>query len=296
MTLVLWLLLGLVVIGAGTAVFWGSRRAELGATQLMQPRRTQPSKTPADFGITAETVYFLVDGIALVAWFFPPAAENGATLIYVHGFSGNRSSLLPQAAAMQQKGYGGLLLDLRNHGESGAGLTTWGYSEANDILAAYNYLLTRPEVDPARIGLVGKSMGGAAVVRAAAQLPNLAVLVLESTYSNFEENLPNIVSSIAHAPRILATPILSRMEAESGLPLTEISSVETVTTLNLPVLVIHGERDQLVPLEQGVGIFTAVNSPKSLYTVPNAGHLNIFTVDPDTFTEQMSSFLAEHIE
>ncbi|MCP4416526.1 MAG: alpha/beta hydrolase, partial [Chloroflexi bacterium] len=69
-----------------------------------------------------------------------------------------------------------------------------------------------------------------------------------------------------------------------------------VTTLNLPVLVIHGERDQLVPLEQGIGIFTAVNSPKSLYTVPNAGHLNIFTVDPDTFTEQMGSFLAEHIE
>jgi uncharacterized protein len=296
MNVMLWLLLGLIVLGVGTAVYWGNRQVAVGATRLMQPRRTLPGKTPADFGLTAETVRFSADGIELLAWFIPPAeAGNGATLIFVHGFGGNRGGLLPQAVAMQQQGYGALLLDLRNHGESGDALTTWGYSEANDVLAAYNYLLTRPDVDPARIGLVGKSMGGAAVVRAAAQLPDLALLVLESSYSSFEENLPNIVSIIARVPRFLAGPILGRMEAESGLPLTEISSVQTITMLKLPVLVIHGERDRLVPVEQGQAIFTAANQPKTLYTVPGAGHLNIFTVDSDTFTERMGAFLAEQL-
>ncbi|VAW43181.1 hypothetical protein MNBD_CHLOROFLEXI01-1970 [hydrothermal vent metagenome] len=295
MNLLGWLFVGFVVALVGTAVYWGSGKVTLGATQLMQPKRTLPSKTPADFGLTAETVRFSANGIDLVAWYIPPAAENGATLIYVHGFGGNRGGLLPQAAAMQQQGYGALLLDLRNHGESGDAPTTWGYSEANDVLAAYDYLLTRPEVDPARVGLVGKSMGGAAVVRAASQLPNLALLVIESSYSSFEENLPNIVNTIARAPRFLATPILSRVGAETGVSFSEIDSVKTVATLNLPILLIHGERDRLVPVEQGRAIFTAVNQPKTLYIVPGAGHLNIFTIDPDTFTEQMGAFLAEYL-
>lgn len=297
MSLVVWLLVGLVVVVAGTAVWWGSRRVTQSADALLYPRRTQPSQTPADFNLTAETVRIPVDEIQLVAWYIPPTeAVNGATLIYVHGFGGNRGALLAQVAAMREVGYGALLLDMRNHGESGDAVTTWGYHEANDVLAAYNYLLTRPEVDPGRIGLVGKSMGGAAVVRAAAQLPNLAVLIVESTYSSFEQNLPNILPGIARAPGFLAPLVFSRMAAESSLPLTEVRAEQTVSTLDMPLLVIHGEQDQLVPVEQGQAIYAAATSPKTMYTVPGAGHLNIFTVDPDTFSEQMGTFLAEHLQ
>ena len=293
---VVWLLIGLIVVG-GTAVWYGNRIVGQSTERLLHPRRTQPSQTPADFNLTAETVRIPVDDIELVAWYISPGeAANGATLIYVHGFGGNRGALLEQVAAMHEVGYGALLLDMRNHGESDAAISTWGYSEANDVIAAYNYLLTHPEVDPNRIGLVGKSMGGAAVARAAAQLPNLAVLVLESTYTSFEENLPNIMPSIARAPGFLASLVFNRMEAETAEPLTEIRTGQTVRDLKMPLLVIHGERDQLVPLAQGQAIFAAANEPKMLHTVPGAGHLNIFTVDPDTFTEQMRSFLAEYMQ
>ena len=291
-----WLLAGLVVVGVGTAVFFGNRWVGQSADALLYPRRTQPSKTPADFGLTAETVRIPVDDIELVAWFIPPTeAANGATLIYVHGFGGNRGALLEQVAAMHAAGYGALLLDMRNHGESGAAISTWGPAEANDVIAAYNYLLTRAEVDPGRIGLVGKSMGGAAAALAAAQLPDLAVLVLESTYSSFEENLPNILPGIARAPGFIAPYVFKRMDSATTEPLTEILVAKTVATLDMPLLVIHGEQDQLVPTEQGRAIFAAANEPKTLYTVPGAGHLNIFTVDPDTFTRQMQDFLAEHL-
>ena len=296
MSWVVWLLIGLIVVG-GTAVWYGNRIVGQSTERLLHPRRTQPSQTPADFNLTAETVRIPVDNIELVAWYISPTeAANGATLIYVHGFGGNRGALLEQVAAMQEVGYGALLLDMRNHGESDAAISTWGYREANDVIAAYNYLLTRPEVDPNRIGLVGKSMGSAAVARAAAQLPNLAVLVLESTYTSFEENLPNIMPSIARAPGFLASLVFNRMEAETAEPLTEIRTEQTVRDLKMPLLVIHGERDQLVPLAQGQAIFAAANEPKMLHTVPGAGHLNIFTVDPDTFTEQMRSFLAEYMQ
>ena len=289
-------LIGLLIIVGGTAVWWGNRAVNRSVEALLYPRRTQPSQTPADFGLTAETVQFTADGINLVAWYIPPTeAANGATLIYVHGFGGNRGALLEQAAAMYEAGYGALLLDLRNHGESGEAITTWGYSEAADVLAAYNYLLTRPEVAPGRIGLVGKSMGGAAVALAAQEVPDLAVLVLESSYTSFAENLPNILPGIARTPGFLASRVLPRMASESGLPLAEVNTRAAVTNLDVPLLLIHGEQDRLVPPEQGQAIFAAAGEPKTIYRVPGAGHLNIFTVDSAAFTEQMRTFLAEHL-
>ena len=146
-----------------------------------------------------------------------------------------------------------------------------------------------------RIGLVGKSMGGAAVALAAVQLPDTAVLVLESTYSSFEENLPNIMPSIARGPGFLAPYVFDRMDAATTEPLTEIRTVETVAQLTMPLLLVHGEQDRLVPPAQGQAIFAAANEPKQLYTVPGAGHLDIFTIDPETFTAQMQAFLAEYL-
>ncbi|MCA9897533.1 MAG: alpha/beta hydrolase [Ardenticatenaceae bacterium] len=291
-----WIILGLLVVGLGTAVWYGNRLVGQSADRLLYPRHTQPSQTPADFGLTAENVHFSADGVELAAWFVPPTeVANGATLIYVHGFGGNRGALLAQAAAMHGYGYGALLLDMRHHGDSGDSVSTWGYAEANDVIAAYNYLLTRPEVDASRIGLVGKSMGGAAVAQAAAQLPDTAVLILESTYSSFEENLVNIMPSIGRGPGFLAPYVFNRMDAATSEPLTEIRTVDTVTQLTMPLLLVHGEQDRLVPLAQGQAIFAAANEPKQLYTVPGAGHLDIFTIDSTTFTAQMHAFLAEYL-
>ena len=290
-----WLLLGVVVVG-GTAVWYTSRLAGQGADALLYPARSLPSQTPADFNLTAETVRIPVDGIELVAWFLPPApAVDGATMIYAHGFAGNRGVMLETAVALHERGYGALLLDLRNHGESGGRVSTWGYAEANDLVAAYHYLLTRPEVNPARIGLLGKSMGGAAAAQAAAQLPDLGVLVLESTYSSFAGNLPNILPSIAHQPSYLTPLVLRRMASVSALPLANIRAVDTVPTLNLPLLVLHGERDQLVPLAQAQAVFAAANEPKQMVVIPGAGHLNTFAVDPAAYTEQVGRFLADYL-
>lgn len=291
-----WLLIGLVVVG-GTAVWYTSRLASQGAAALLYPARNLPNQTPADFNLTAESVRIPVDGIELAAWFLPPdPAVDGATMIYAHGFAGNRGVMLETAVALHELGYGALLLDLRNHGESGGSLSTWGYAEANDLVAAYNYLLTRPEVTPTRIGLLGKSMGGAAAAQAAAQLPDLAVLVLESTYSSFAGNLPNILPSIARQPAYLTPLVLRRMSAISELPLGDVRAVDTVRALNVPLLVLHGQRDQLVPLDQAQAVFAAANEPKQMVVIPGAGHLNTFAVDPAAYTEHVQRFLAEYLQ
>ncbi|MEZ4593583.1 MAG: alpha/beta hydrolase [Chloroflexota bacterium] len=294
---VVWLLLSLLLVGGGTAVWYLNRTIQQGVDLLLHPPRSLPQQTPAAFGLTAETVQFTAaDGVALTAWFVPPTeAVAGATLIYVHGYGANRAALLDQAAALHVAGYGALLLDLRNHGDSAAATTTWGPAEAADVVAAYNYLLTRPEVNPARIGLVGKSMGGAVAVMAAQQLPNLALLVLQSTYVGLEENMVNIVPSIARLPEGLAPFVFRRMDGATVEALTAVRVAEIVAGLAVPLLVLHGDQDKLVPLAQGEAIFAAAAGPKQLHVIPGAGHLDTFTIDPESFTAQLETFLAEQL-
>jgi pimeloyl-ACP methyl ester carboxylesterase len=274
------------------------RLAAQGAARLLHPPARSPQESPADFGVQqAELVSFPSADLTLTAWFLPPQPEKGgAALIFVHGFNGNRASLLAQAVAVHAAGYGALLLDLRGHGDSEGAMVTWGYNEAADVVAAYDYLVSRPEVDPQHIGLVGKSMGGAAVTRAAVQLPNLAAIVLESTYSGLEENFPSILTRIAKTPSFLSGMTLRLMERESGLPLREVLPRADLAVNKAPVLVVHGERDVIVSIEQGQTLFAAAQQPKQLYLIPNAGHLDIFTVDPDAFTTQLLAFLDAHLQ
>ena len=131
---------------------------------LVHPARTQPEQTPADYGLQSweEVSFPTQDGLQLAGWFIPPANDmDGATIIYVHGLGSNRGDLLEQAALLSNQGFGALLFDLRNHGKSQGEITTLGYMESKDVRAAVDYLLSRSDVNPHRIGLVGISMGGA---------------------------------------------------------------------------------------------------------------------------------------
>jgi cephalosporin-C deacetylase-like acetyl esterase len=152
---ILTLMLGVVAAGA-----WLAHAKAMG---LVHPGRTQPVCTPADRGVVRwEDVRFSsADNLQLAGWFIPPDPRgDGATLIFLHGLGGNRGEFLDEAAMLTEHGYGALLLDMRNHGQSQGTVTTLGYAEVEDVRGAVAYLLARPEVNPQRIGLVGSSMGG----------------------------------------------------------------------------------------------------------------------------------------
>lgn len=97
--------------------------------------------------------------LTLRAWYFPPAPEKSrAIIIYVHGFQAERSWLLSQARFMIDEGYGALMLDLRNSGESDGNTTCFGEKEWHDEEGVVNYLRTRPEVNVDALGIMGRAM------------------------------------------------------------------------------------------------------------------------------------------
>ena len=151
----------------------------ISAEMLIQPAHTTLGGiTPADRGLTYENVTLATsDGLTLRGWYLP--SHNGAAIILLHGYGGNRLEMLQRAALLAKHGYGVLLYDERASGESDGDKRTFGWLDVNDVPLALSYLHTRSEIAPQRIGILGFSIGGQIALRAAAQSDQLKAVIAE---------------------------------------------------------------------------------------------------------------------
>lgn len=139
---------------------------------------TDVGATPADRRLQARTVSVTSpDGVTLAGWYVP--SRNGAAVVLRHGAGSTRSDVLDHAAVLARNGYGVLMLDARGHGESGGRAMDLGWSGDADIAAGTSFLRSASDVDPARIGVVGLSMGGEEAIGAAATSPVIRAVVAE---------------------------------------------------------------------------------------------------------------------
>ncbi|MFN0092138.1 MAG: alpha/beta fold hydrolase [Acidimicrobiales bacterium] len=139
---------------------------------------TEITSTPATVGLEYESVTLTTtDGVELAAWYVQ--GTNRAGVVVMHGAGSTRSDVLDQAAVLARSGYTVVLLDARGHGDSGGTAMDFGWYGDLDIAAGTEYLTSRPEVDPGRIGVVGLSMGGEEAIGAAAADPRIRAVVAE---------------------------------------------------------------------------------------------------------------------
>lgn len=150
---------------------------------MLKGDRLPITRTPAEADLAFEDVSFTAtDGVRLEGWFVPAATADGGrspAVVFVHGWLWNRLGnvgglvpfpdrdvdFLPPTKALHDAGVSVLLFDLPNHGESGTRFPVdLGCTESHDFVGAVDYLRGRPDVDPDRIGAVGTSMGGNAVL------------------------------------------------------------------------------------------------------------------------------------
>jgi dipeptidyl aminopeptidase/acylaminoacyl peptidase len=280
--------LSIAAFAVGVPYWW--------ARTILHPARTSPQLTPADFGIPRwDGVCFnSTDGVQLHGWFIPPQpSSDGATAVFVHGLGGNRGDLLHEAAMLIAKGYGALLFDLRNHGSSLGNVSTLGFYEANDVRGAVNYLLSRPEVNSERIALIGHSMGGVAVLRAAAHLPQIKAVVAESAFTSLEDNIAQGVIAKTGLPPFPFAPLMVWLgERITGLRMNQLRPIDDVALIApRPVLFVHGEQDTMVRVSNSVKLFQACHQPKGLYVIARASHAQLSLVEPQEFSQRVFGFL-----
>ncbi len=190
---------GLLLIGLGAMTLWRTRRTDdhlarryarrgalavvgvvgvailfslgLGYATTHVGRAVVP---PNHLGVAYEDVSFrTADGLRLEGWYIP--SRNGAAVIAFPGRSGPQK----QARMLARHGYGVLLFDRRGEGRSEGEPNAWGWGGDADIKAAIAYLRRRPDVDPDRIGGLGRSVGGELMIETAAETDELAAVVSE---------------------------------------------------------------------------------------------------------------------
>lgn len=115
-------------------------------------------------------------------WFFP-GARGGPTAIVCHGYQSQRADVLTLVTALQEHQFNVFTFDFSGHGSS-QGVTTLGYREAGELLAAIQALAKRDDVDPKRFGIWGTDMGGYAALSAAISDPRVALVVVDSAYDD----------------------------------------------------------------------------------------------------------------
>ena len=212
---------------------------------------------PADVGLRAtEDVRFsTADGITLHGWFVrSDRSPARATILVFNGNAGNRAYRAALAQALQTLGFHVLLFDYRGFGENAGTPTEEGLKA--DARAAREYVLRRADVDAARLVYFGESLGtGVAVALAAEHSPS--ALILRSPFTSMTD------VGRRHYP-LLPVSLLLR---------DRYASIEAIGRVSCPVLVIAGDRDGIIPVEQSRRLYEAVpGSAKSLLIVPGADH------------------------
>jgi fermentation-respiration switch protein FrsA (DUF1100 family) len=269
--------------------------ANSSALSLLHPHRSLPERIASE-ALWEQVELHTADGLQLASWFTPPD-ERGAAVIFVHGLGSNRGELLDEAELLVKRGYGALLIDLRNHGSSQGELTTLGFDEVLDVEAAYRYLANRSDVDAGRIGLLGNSMGAIVVIRAAARLPSIRAVVAQSGLTSLEDNIGHSFQAVTRLPKFPFAPLVILIgEWRAGVAISQVRPIDDVRTYrSQAILFIHGEADQVVPPINSLQLFEAALEPKELYIVPGGGHGGLLNADPIGYEAKLADFYDQHL-
>lgn len=225
-------------------------------------------QTPAQHGIDYRELHLRAeDGTNLTAWYLPARGPARATVLFLHGNAENISTHVAAVAWMPAEGFNVLALDYRGYGASEGSPSLAGVQL--DIDAAMRWLLTQPDVDAKRIILFGQSLGGALAIHYAARgayRVNLRALVADSAFSDYRAIVKEKLAGFFLTWPLQWLPWLTVDNDYS--PAASIGQLSP-----LPLLLIHGERDTVVPVEHARRLFAMAREPKELWLVPQAGHI-----------------------
>jgi fermentation-respiration switch protein FrsA (DUF1100 family) len=293
----LWLLLicvCLIVVGTPIWLFGGSFAIVYLATF---PPRRRVKRTPAVFGASFENVSFPSgDGVELSGWYIPARHEPQGTIILCHGMSANRVEMLPWAAILWEHDFSLLMFDFRRLGESGGERCTAGLFERQDLLGAVDFVKSHPGMADLPLGVFGFSMGGATAIMTAADDPRILAV---ATHGAFATLGGAIRQRCRHHFGPFA-PLAERIVLAYGRRTRRfLFRPEFVMPVNAvprlmprPLLLLHGERDPIVPRAHAQDLFAASSGSASLHLLPRSRHKRINRkIRPETHMRVVNFFL-----
>ena len=229
-------------------------------------------RTPASIGLRFEQLHLTTsDGERISAWQLEPDLPS-ADIVYFHGNGGNLSLWLPVFAALHRLGYRVLAVDYRGYGLSTGTPSERGvYLDADAVVrhAATTRSANRPLV------YWGRSLGVPIAASATRAVPPDG-LVLESGF-------PDKAAVIRQEPILRALNVFSEYR---------FSTVDLLSDFRRPLLVIHGDRDSIIPFRLGRELFVRLTGPKRFHSVPGADHNDFLDESRADYWAPVREFIA----
>jgi fermentation-respiration switch protein FrsA (DUF1100 family) len=233
-------------------------------------------------------IEFRASGNAFSGWYVPSA--NRAAVVLLHGAGGDRASLLFEAQALARRGFGVLTFDSAGHGNS-EGRIGWSKLEVSSVGAALDWLVQQKDLDPARLGALGFSLGGYVLAQAAASDMRIKAIVLAGTPSDPVAQVRWDHRQWSWLGQLPALWALRR----GGMDL-DVRALDMMGKLApRPVLVIGGAQDQLVPVAMAHELYAAAAEPKELHIIEGAGHTDFAAVSPRAYEQRVAGFFEKNL-
>jgi len=300
---------GLLLLGLGTGTLWRTRKLDDGRlrrylrrsviavagvailAELMFPiafgygatRILRPVVPAENLGIAYDNVSFTTsDGLDLRGWYIP--SRNGAAVIAFPGRSG------PQKPArfLARHGYGVLLFDRRGESESDGDGNLFGWGGDKDILAAIEFLKSRPDVEPGRIGGIGLSVGAELMLQTAAETDELAAVVSDGAGTrSFAEEMEEFHG----VNKWLGIPMLAIKTASVAIfsntaPPPKLTDL--VPRIEQPVFFIYASDGGVETMNPTY--YRLARGPKTIWGIPEIGHMGGITAHPEKYERRVVAF------
>ena len=231
--------------------------------------------TPDRVGLRYEDVFFeSEDGVRLNGWFIEADSSRGVVL-FCHGNAGNISHRFDTIIILTRMDLDVFIFDYRGYGRSSGFMTERG--AYLDALAAYDHLVKVKRIEPARILLFGRSIGGNIAIDLAAKV-DATCLISEAAFTSIEDMARSIYG--VRPPRWLLS--------------NHFDAVSRMKNVKIPKLIIHSADDEIVPFSQGRVLFDAAAEPKEFFELTGS-HNEAFLRTGRRYSEILMRFIDQHL-
>ncbi|HUR67662.1 MAG TPA: alpha/beta fold hydrolase [Candidatus Thermoplasmatota archaeon] len=266
------------------------------ADKLVHPPREHRAVTPAGRGLAYDEGAFTTDdGLTLAAWWIPAgSAEHRGTVVFLHGYGASRSQALAVAPFLHRAGYHVLAFDFRAHGDSEGTHTTIGIDEAKDVAAAVAYVRALTSASEP-VALFGWSMGAAAALNAAEDVPDVRAIIVDSSFARLANIVSNDLDALTGLPEFPFAPMIMLFASKmAGHGPGDNEPARHAATLHRPILVIQGTEDRIAsPEGDGRAIADSAGAWGQFWLVQGAGHVDARRTEPREYEAHVLAFLAE---
>jgi len=261
--------LGLLYLAICISLRWGQTKL------IFFPDSTIKS-TPQKHNLNYQDVWIEIEEDKIHGWWIQAVEQSAPVLLYFHGNGSNNGDLVDLALTFHKLGLSTLLIDYRGYGKSSPIFPneTRVYEDAE---AAWQYLTDTKKIEPQKIITYGHSLGGAIAIELATQHPEMAGLITEGTFTS-------IKNMAKHSYPLDIFPL--------NLLITQrFDSINKIESLQVPLLMLHGTADEVIPLSMAKELYATAPQPKQLVIIPNANHNNLDLVGGQQYLTNLQQFI-----